>query len=106
METLRLFATFETALSLSAQAKRLRGQGWRITGCGDGLEGVSGNLKMQLEPSGDELFMLRGEVAHYPSDDADALLTFLRNCAVQFQLDVFEEDGRLIRRLSNLDADG
>lgn len=101
MEMLKLFATYETTLSLAEQAKWLRERDWPIDANGDGLVCNTDNLRLQLEPSGDPVFLLRGEVAQHPSGETDALLTFLHACAELFQLDIFEEDGRLIRRLSS-----
>lgn len=103
MEMLKVFATYETPLPLTAQATRLRDQGWQITALTDSLKCLNGNLRLQLEPSGEDFHLLRGEATQYPSADIDALLTFLRGCADPFQLDIFEEDGRLIRRISSAD---
>lgn len=105
MEPLRLFATYETALLMASQAEKLNGAGWRTVGHEHILECQRDGAALRLEQSGDGLFLLRGELEReqYSSTEAPPVLTFLRSCATQFQLDVFEEDGRLIRRFSSSD---
>jgi hypothetical protein len=105
MDMLRLFATYETTLSLAAQAETLHKLGWHASGGENSLECKNTGMTLQLEHSGDDLFLLRGELERdrYTNDGAAPLLAFLRDGAAQFQLDIFEEDGRLIRRISSAD---
>lgn len=103
MDTLKLFATYETPLTLAVQAKKLRAQGWDTHGDDNTLNCLQPGLTLQLELSGDHLFLLRGELDQFPNAATDALLAFLRHCAEQFQVDIFEEDGRLVRRVSSND---
>lgn len=105
METLKLFATYQTTLPLAAQAQLLRDQGWRTAGDDNSLTCQHTGATLQLEHSGGDEFLLRGELERdqYTKANATAPLAFLRNCAEPFQLDIFEEDGRLVRRVSSSD---
>lgn len=105
MDQLKLFATYETALPLAAQAETLHRLGWRAAGDDNNLACHNTGVTLQLEHSGEGVFLLRGELERdqYSRDEANIVLAFLRGCDAQFQLDVFEEDGRLIRRLSSAD---
>ncbi len=105
MESLRLFATYETALPMASQAEKLNDAGWRTVGNEHSLECQQDGASLRLEQSGDGLFLLRGELEReqYANAETPSVLTLLRSCATQFQLDVFEEDGRLIRRFSSSD---
>ena len=105
METLKLFAAYQTTLPLAAQAPLLRDQGWCTHGDADSLACQHTGVALQLEHSGGDEFLLRGELERdqYTKANATAPLAFLRNCAEPFQLDIFEEDGRLVRRISSSD---
>jgi hypothetical protein len=105
METLKLFATYTTDLPLAAQAKRLRDQGWRTVADDNSLACQHTGVTLRLEQSGSDEFLLRGELERdqYTETNAAAPLAFLRECAEPFQLDIFEEDGRLVRRMSSCD---
>jgi len=104
MEPLRLFATYETLTPLPAQAEHLRGRGWSAIPQNEGLICRQGGVQLRLESSGGDLYLLRGEVDCVEKDAAMALLAdFLRTIAQVFQVDVFEEDGRLVRRISSTD---
>lgn len=105
MESLKLFATYETTLTIALQAEKLSSAGWRTADSEHALECHQDGAALRLEQSGDDLFLLRGDLSReqYTDKGVDAVLGFLHNCAAQFQLDVFEEDGRLTRRISSAD---
>lgn len=99
MEPLRLFATLQSLEPLETWAAIFKRAGWRATQRSDQLilksEGFSGSLE-QSEPG---MWMLRGEIEGL--EMADQLSSILRAAEAQFQIDLFEEDGRLLRRLTN-----
>lgn len=105
MEPLKLFATYESLAPLPEQASYLHGAGWRAMLQHDRLECHREGMNLSLEASGAGLFLLRGEVERSAQGDRakDGLLEILRRTTEVFQLDVFEEDGRLTRRYSSAD---
>lgn len=99
MEPLRLFATLQTFKSLESWSAIFTCNGWKTIQQPDQLavkyRGFTGSLE-QSEPG---VLMLRGEVESL--DMADRLSSILREAEAHYQIDLFEEDGRLLRRLTN-----
>jgi len=99
MDPLKVFATLETSLSKAALQEYLCKRGWSVDI--DTQNILYTAFAVQLEHSGDELFTLRGEIPR--TDDLEDLLAPLISTLYHEQchinLDVFEEDGRLIKRV-------
>lgn len=99
MDPLKIFATLETALSEAQLLEYWRGRGWSQDKNTHSLRLAT--CRLQLEYSGDGLYSIRGEIPR--AGDLDLLLEpLIRNLCpeqAQLHLDVFEEDGRLVKRI-------
>ncbi len=99
MEPLRLFATLQTLRPLANWDAIFSREGWKTSQSPDQLtvtyRGFSGSFE-QSEPG---VLMLRGEIESL--ELAVRLSSILREAETHYQIDLFEEDGRLLRRLTN-----
>jgi hypothetical protein len=99
MDPLKIFATLETSLSEVALQEYLCERGWSVDANTQNL--LYAEFSLQLEYSGEGLFVIRGEIPR--SSDLDDLLVPLTRSLYHekshIHLDVFEEDGRLVKRL-------
>lgn len=99
MEPLKLFATLQTLRPLASWDAIFTRAGGKTSQRPDQLtvkyRGFSGSLE-QSEPG---VLMLRGEIESL--EMAERLSSILREAEAHYQIDLFEEDGRLLRRLTN-----
>lgn len=100
MDPLKVFAMLETTLSVDDLSRQFRSAGWHTHVNTDALQANYHENSIRLESSGDQTWLLRGELAFHsdPLLAATPLLNALQLDAIEYQLDVFEEDGRLLRR--------
>jgi hypothetical protein len=101
MDPLKIFATLDTSLSHAHLLEHLRRRGWSVDARKQTISCAP--FSLQLEHSGDGLYTLQGEIPR--TQDLDKLLEPLISAMSHEQshinLDVFEEDGRLVKRLQN-----
>lgn len=97
MEPLKIFATLETPLSPSQLTSQFRAQGWRI----DKNSAVMRKLtwSLSLEKSDGNLYLLNGHLAD-PENLHESLQQLVAALSqTHYCIDLFEEDGRLVRRV-------
>ena len=99
MDPLKIFATLETPLSESLLRDHFRHCGWHadsVTG-----ELANGTCILNLEDSGGNFYLLRGWVSGGGdlTTELELLLRTLEITDTHYSLDIFEEDGRLVRRI-------
>jgi hypothetical protein len=99
MDPLKIFATLETPLSESRLREHFRHCGWhadRVTG-----ELANGTCILNLEDSCGNFYLLRGRVSGGDdlTTELELLLRTLELPDTHYSLDVFEEDGRLVKRV-------
>jgi hypothetical protein len=99
MEPLRLFATLQTLKPLASWTTIFTRAGWQTTQEAEQLTVTYRGFSGALEQSEPGVLMLRGEIESL--EMADRLSSILREAQAQYQIDLFEEDGRLLRRLTN-----
>lgn len=110
MEPLKLFATIQihtSQMHSTSQMHKLLDdwkyifsrKGWHAAQHHDQLVVESHGFHGSLEESEPGLLILRGDVENLAT--ADQLTAIFRDQNTYFQIDIFEEDGRLLRRLTN-----
>lgn len=98
MDPLKIFATLETSLNEPALREYLCKRGWFV----DATQNLSfETLALTMEHSGDGLYSIRGEMPRTSELDKllEPLLSALSHDQLHINLDVFEEDGRLVKRV-------
>lgn len=99
MDPLKIFATLETSLSETQLHDILAERGWSIAA---GLHCLTcATCTLQLEHSGGGLYNLRGELSRTDNLDKllEPLISALSHDQWHMNLDIFEEDGRLVKRI-------
>lgn len=99
MEPFRVFATLETDQTLLAWQTLFSRKGWRTVGGQTKISLESDGFVASLEESEQGLLILRGELTEW--NVLAQLTALLRDHQARFQIDIFEEDGRLLRRLTD-----
>jgi hypothetical protein len=97
MDPLKIFATLESSLTADQLLAHLRTCGW--SGNEHAYSLHRADCWLQLEYSGDGLYSIHGEISR--TDDLEKQLQPLIEDLRQghLHLDVFEEDGRLVKRV-------
>lgn len=96
-DNLRIFASFSTALSLDAICSKLNSKltvRLKHDHCSLRAEGID----LQLSECGPREFLMRGE-AESVNQLQDLLIAQLHNISDDLHMDIFEEDGRLVKRI-------
>lgn len=91
-EPLKLIGSLEVPTTLAHFIENLRCQDWQTDG-----RSTLRHEYMELELEGDEFVLLQGQLdalEHLP-----ILIEALRGACAHWQIDVFEEDGRLVKKL-------
>lgn len=103
MEWLKVFASFQSPLAPAALAARfappLSAQLDEET-----LFVSHENIDLSITECGNNEYLLRGEACDMPTLQAH-LIPILKEAAESMQVDIFEEDGRLLKRITHIDAE-
>lgn len=97
-ERLKLFVSFESPLSLKSIALHF-GTTVAVTFDEDSLQLSGDSLNGSLYECSAGEYLIRGEVDDLPSLERQ-VLPLLKSLSQVYQVDVFEEDGRLIKRIT------
>ncbi len=96
---LKVLASLESDLSLSQWQEFMTSQGWRVSNTEAGLR--MQKLSLDLAMEGDGFTLLHGTIKVL-EQDVTRIKELLKDRAQLLQLDVFEEDGRMIKRITHL----
>lgn len=96
-DKLKLIGHLEAPHKRAVLAEYFSSEGWKITAREESLILVHPHMQLHLE--GDDLILVHGELSsleHLPT-----LTKPLTEANANWHLDVFEEDGRLVKKLQN-----
>lgn len=91
-EALTLIGSLEIPTSLLQFTEHMARQGWRTEG-----GSLLAHEHMELHLEGEAFVLLHGRLDQL--EYLPLLIEMLREAGAQWQIDVFEEDGRLIKRV-------